>query len=602
MPKDVDPLSISFSEDDVEHAIANPEARALVAEALAQIGMGRVPSLPSADALDASAATLQMDRVSFWMMFLKNEGCLATFAAALRARGLAIENWNLEPHRFTWNERKLQDFLGRAASFRCLVRVDGVIKGSGVLVGPSSVLTAWHVTASARPADPPLQSAIEIVLTDGRVIPAVQLAISSPCGDVEWPPDTGRAPKSDDEVLDRHDVALLRLKQPAGIHLSFAALASPAYEYSGPAAVVLISYPEGEWRGVEFAKLKKLRNLTARWGYDVLGTRGGSSGGGCFDTSFTLAGIHQGRADGAGRLVPLKRFDGIVRKAVQDDETPMKLWSLDGTPEGDLVVGRDSFFSGYQAAMRGPSRVKGLWVRRVNLLNDVSGLPFSFELLEKLVARSPGTTAVRVTFDTMVKDLPTEIARRVSDGGIPTVAPEAAGGVGTNQSEPEAVIADRCRRLADALNEHARSLGVLLWLFFEHPSAAFGEELRWALSAFVDRAVRVDCLRIALAGFEAIQMPCAQFEAATDALSDGPPGLMIDYLVDVTREDVVNLIRFAAADLGTEISPERTKEWADEALKDLNPVNDYYDSTLRGQIASRLQPRIKQLRDQGENP
>lgn len=593
------PSGLTFDEVDIERVIRDPSTRVQAGEALAQIRVGREDEVPNAAGLDAAADLVGEDRAQFWIATLGRKGCLATFVAALRMRGLVIEAWNLDTQKTMFDDRKLGNFLGRAETFRCKVRVGGLIKGSGILVGPSSALTAWHVTAVAGPRDVLAeQPDIDVVLADGRTIPAVMLPGSSPCGDVEWPPEGGRAPKTDSEVQDCHDVALLRLKQPAGIHLTFATLASPPYEYRGPAAVVLISHPEGAWRGVEFAKLRKLRNLTARWGYDVAGNRAGSSGGGCFDTSFSLAGIHQGRTEGAGCLVPLIRFDSIVRQAIADDETPQKLWSLDGTPESGLVVGRDAFFIGYHAAMRGPPRARGVWIRRVDLKHDVSGLPFSFEILDKLVARSPDTRLIRVSFDAMVHDLPKEIARRSSDAGLQVEVPEAESGVGVDQTEPEAVVADRSRRLAQTLDGKARELGIRLWVFFDHPSVVFGDESRWALTAFVDQAIRLEYLRITLAGYEAIQMPGDQFETRFDAQGEGAPGLMVEYLTDVSELDVRNLIDAAAKDMNRMISPERVDEWTDEALKGLNPVNGRYDSVLRTEIASRLQPRLKLLRDE----
>ncbi|KER70033.1 hypothetical protein HR51_21655 [Burkholderia cepacia] len=591
---------LMFEDEDIELVVRNPDTRAQVAEALAQIRVGREEDVPSAEGLDAAAELIGDDRAQVWVATLKRKGYLATFVEALRMRGLVGEAWDLDHQQLMFDDVKLPDFLARARVFRCKVRVGGGVKGTGILVGPSSVLTAWHVTAVAGPSDVPGERPeIDVVLTDGRTIPAVMLPGASPCGDAEWPPEGGRAPKSDAEVEGRHDVVLLRLKQPVGIHLTFASLASPAYEYRGPAAVVLISYPEGEWRGVEFTNLRKLRNLTARWGYDVRGTRGGSSGGGCFDTSFSLAGIHQGRADGGGRLVPLVRFDSIVREAIADDEMPEKLWSLDGSPESGLVVGRDGFFIGYHAAMRGPTRARGMWIRRVDLRHDLSGLPFSFEMLDKLVARSPATRLVRVSFDAMVHDLPSEIARRASAAGLQVEAPEAKNGVAVDQTEPEAVVADRSLRLAQALNEKARELGIRLWVFFDHPSVVFGDESRWALTAFVDQAIRLEHLRVVLAGYEAIQMPGVQFETRFDAEGEGAPGLIVEYLSDVREEDVRNLIQTAAKDMNCAISPERVNEWTDEALRDLHPVNGRYDSVLRSEIASRLQPRLKQLCDEG---
>lgn len=594
MPGNNGAIAFSFNEDDIEAVVNNADNRVKVADALAQIRAGQDDELPAADGLDALVPP-GGDRGKFWVRALKVYGCLATFAAALQAKGFAIQAWDLTPHQVKWDSEKLRAFLGRAASFRCLIRVDGQIKGSGVLVGPSSALTAWHVTAVDAPGNPPSKSRIEVILADGRVIDAVQLPGSSPCGDMEWPPATGRAPKNDLEVKDRHDVALLRLSQVAGINLSFATLASPAYEYAGPASVVLISYPQGQWDGVEFSNLRKLRNLSCRWGYDVRATSGGSSGGGCFDTSFSLFGIHQGRVASGGRLVPLIRFDPIVRQAIEDDETPERLWSLDGTADSGVVVGRDGFFVAYHAAMRGSKRIRGLWVKRVDLSQDVAGMPFTFELLERLVARSASVRAIRVSFDTVVRDLPAEIARRAREIGLEINTPEALAGVGEGQSEPEAVVADRSRRLVDALNEQARRGGFSLWIFFEHPSAAFGDEARWSLAAFVDRAMRVEHLRIALAGFEAVQMPGQSFENVSETLNDGPTGLMIEYLVGVKRVDVLNVINLAAQELGVQISTERANEWAEEALDGLTPVNDYYDSELRAKIASRLKVLILQL-------
>ncbi|WP_264317127.1 MULTISPECIES: serine protease [Pseudomonas] len=596
----------TFDKKVIASIIRDPDSRALVIEALAQIRVGREATIPSAEGLDAGAESKNQERARFWVNMLECIGCLATFVEALRARGLlkVASSTNpllgepsdqIDPRWVHIDDINLPGFLDRARAFRCKVRVDGVIKGSGVLVGPSSALTAWHVVAVDGPRTPSeTQPTIEVVLSDGRTIGAFMLApASSPCADVEW--YEGRAPKSDAEVIDRHDVALLRLRQPAGIHLSFATLASPPYEYIGPAAIILISHPNGQWQGLEFTSLKRLRNLTARWGYRVHGNKGGSSGGGCFDSSFSLVGIHQGRAPGGGRLVPLVRFHSLVHQAIANDETPEKLWSLDGTPYSGLVVGRDGFFVGYHAAMRGAARVRGLWIRRVNLKHDVSGLPFSYELLDKLVARSPNARVIRVSFDTLVQDLPAEIARRAADASLQVAPPQARSGVGVDQTEPEAMIADRSRNLAQALEDKALALGITLWVFFDHPSVMFGDESRWALTAFVDQALRLKHLRVALAGYEAIQMPGAQFQFQMDAEGEGAPGLMIEYIADVRKEDVQNLIRYACDAMQRSISPERVEEWTEEALEGLHLVNNRYDSVLRTEIASRLQPRLKQL-------
>lgn len=596
---------LNFNSEDLERIFTDPGAYALAVEALAQMRLGREAQIPSADGLNAGADGLGVDRASFWIEVLWLKECLPTFVVALRGRGILsaqASDTPAEPDDYAtmFDPERLRDFLGRMDSFRCTIRVNGNVKGSGILVGPSSVLTAWHVIAKGdqRP-EQELVSKIDVVLADGRKIDVALLSASSPCGDVEWPPAGGRAPKNDSEVEHTHDIALLRLKKPAGIHLTYATLAAPPYTFKGRAAVMLVSCPQGEWRGVEFAKLHRLRNLTARWGYDVRGNRGGSSGGGCFDTKFALTGIHQGRAQGLGRLIPLIRFHEHVKEAIANDELPPLLWSLDGTPQSNLIVGRDDFFIGYQTVMRGSPRARGLWIQRVDLVNDLSGLPFSFLMLESLVARSPSTRLIRISFDAIVHDLPNEIARRATDAGLDIQPPMAQAGAGIDQTEPEAMIADRARRVVQSLNERAHEQGIRLWVFFDHPAVMFGDEPRWALTAFVDQALRLENLRIALAGFEAVQMPGARFEFPGDAFGEGPPGLMIEYLSRVDDRDLFSLIDTATQDLRRPISREFAAEWVEEALEGLDRVNGRYDSTLRTTIAERLQKRLQKLCKKG---
>lgn len=588
-------------DDEIVSLLRDPQGFAQAVEVLAQLRVGREEEISNAAGLNVAAQFEGKERATYWLEKFKAYGCLETFVMGMRARKLLLRH-SPQPIQAakeslsSYESHKLADFLIRLDSFRCVIQVDGEVKGSGILVGPNSVLTAWHVIAKKQPgAVQKVLPKIHVVLADGRRIAVAKLAASSPCADIEWPPNAGRAPNDDNEAVDRHDVALLHLYKPAGIHLSYATLASPPYAFNGPAGVMLVGYPEGEWRGVEFAKLQQLANLTARWGYNVTDNRPGSSGGGCFDNNFFLVGIHQGRWQGYGRLVPLICFHHQVQQAIVDDEVPPLLWSLDGSPQSNLIVARDDFFIGYQAAMRGPPRARGLWIRRMDLTHGVSGLPFSYQILASLVERSPSTRLMRVSFDTIVHDLPLEIARRAAQAGLTVQAPLARAGAGVDQTEPEAMIADRARRIAVSLNEQAYAQGIRLWVFFDHPAVVFGDEPRWALCAFVEQAMSLDNLRIVLAGFEAIQMPGVQFDAPGDALGSGAPGLMVEYLGDLNEQDVRHFIDTATRDLKRPISREYLDEWLEEALEDLQPVNGRYDSLVRSTIAERLQKRLQKL-------
>jgi hypothetical protein len=214
--------------------------------------------------------------------------------------------------------------------------------------------------------------------------------------------------------------------------------------------------------------LQRLGKITARWGY-TSGTDQGSSGGACFDTRLRLLGIHQGRGpENSGRLVPASRFLDKLRSIVASDVAPPAMWSLDGTPDGEFVIGRERFFQAFAAARRN-QQVRGIRIRRVNAAGDLSGLPFTFHMLEQLVARSPDLRLVRVSFETLTADIADEIARRAADAGFDVGPIISSPGVAEGQSAPEAVGADRGRRAAALINQEAEKRHIQLWIFIDHP-------------------------------------------------------------------------------------------------------------------------------------
>ncbi|WGM37670.1 trypsin-like peptidase domain-containing protein [Caulobacter sp. NIBR1757] len=571
----------------------HPEQAAL---AWAAMIVGRENDLPNQDGIKVAAAVMKKPLSQYWAEYLAGQNLLEDFALALLGQGVvAAAGGKITIEDLTFPEEPTQAFISRARAFRCQVFVNQQPKGSGFLVGPTSVLTAWHVIAGAAPDDPPAPPGqIEVELADGRRLEAgLPTLFETPCSGREY---NQKLPENDAEVDGRDDLALLPLKESVGIRLGFAPLPDQAAPWKGPGAIVLIAFPEGKYSGLAFGKLSRIKGLTARWGHDAV-SAGGSSGGGCFDTSLTLAGVHQGRASPSrGRMVPFNRFPQDLLRRIADDAVPNVLWSLDGTANTPLVIGRDSFFTAYAAASRPASRVRGLWIKRADALRDQSGLPFSYEMLDKMTARSPATRVVRIGFDGLVDDLPGEVARRVSEAGFPVAAPDPRDGAGAGQTEPEAVVADRARRLVMAMDEVARNAGARLWLFLDHPVVLFGEEARWAMGALIDQALRADNLRLVIAGYEAVQMPGAQFQNRFEADSaPGPPGLMMEYLTGFSRPDVKLLIERAIDGLRAAASPERIDELADEALDGLLEVGGLYRPWMGAEVSRRLQPRLLAL-------
>ncbi len=538
------------------------------------------------------------------------------FAMALAARGVALpEGWEAafavddvadvpdeeegeeeddDESDATLRRSNLVDvgkFEDRARAFRCRIFVNNKVAGSGFLVGPSTVMTAWHVI---RGASGDAKGRIEVLLADGQRIPAfLPVDIYSECSPSEL---QDRLPANDDEVAELHDVAVLTLKRPAGAALGIARLAE-AVKLRSNDTVIVAHFPEGKDFGLGFGAFKKLRGLNNRWGHTAK-TRRGSSGAACFDSSYRVAGVHQGRAPKPrrGRLVPVSRFPGTVLDRIARDEAPPDLWSLDGTVEGPLVLGRQGFFQGFAAASRASTRVRGLRIKRINAAADLSGIPFSYSMLEQMVARALDTRVLRISFESVVHDLADEIARRSAEIGFDIGNVASEDGVGAGHSTPEAMAADRARRAAGSLDALAGAGGLRLWIFFEHPSVVFGDELRSALEGFVDRALKSPNLRLVIAGYEAVSLPGIEFGGTAGLGDDGPPGLAVEYIEGFTRSAVEALIRKAAAAFGQEPSQDLVAERADEALEKIGPgVNGVYDTWHAAEVGEALRPALRRF-------
>src|SRR4051794_35526624 len=385
--------------------------RLAAAEALARVQPGRHPP-DTPETYAAAAALLQRSPEEIWVDQLEHLGLLDAFGAALQAQGGGLG----PPPRFTdsGDPPKLAVFGSRARAFRCRVQVNDAIAGRGCLIGPSLVVTAWHVVAVGAP-DAPQEPAprIRVILADRTeqdvVVPP---RFASQCGDAEW---TGTAPRADAEVEGRNDVAVLVMRRPAAAHLGHAGLPGTVQATASRSSVVLVSFPEGRDEGIGLGHLSKIRNVTARWRHDIE-TAAGSSGGPCFDRRLELAGLHQGKWQGGGRLVPIGRFLTDLEPLVAADVAPTTLWSLDGS-DAALVLGRDLFFQAVAAAAADDGRVRGLRIKRNDPAGPTTGLAFSAEMLVRVLQRrGPEQTVVRIGFDRLV---PPPLAQHRDRGGAP---------------------------------------------------------------------------------------------------------------------------------------------------------------------------------------
>ncbi len=585
-----------WTEDDIEVAVSAFPAEA--ADALEACQLGADGHLLTAAGLKAAAAALGHPQGHFWVAMLKSSNLLPAFAAALHARDVPIDLGEPPIDTTHMSFEATKRFADQASGFRCQVYRDGVFSGSGVLIGPSTVLTAWHVigpTLNYAPTGP--YPSISVQLSDGRRLRAM-ISDNSPCSKCEF---EQFLPANDNEVTDFHDVALLQLEAPAGAQLGFASLVDAPPNHSPKTPLFLVHYPAGADLGIGFGATEKIPLLTSRIGHTIL-TQSGSSGGGCFDTKAKLIGVHQGKRPNneRGRYVPIGRFLTMAKTRIAADIAPPEMWSIDGTAKADLVIGRRDFFRAYAAALA-PGPVRGIRVKRSDARADSSGMGFSYQILAGLVARVSDQRLCRITINDHASDFGAETIRRIRDLGLAVDDLEIRAGVAPGESAPEAVGADRGKQAADLADRAAERANVQLWLFIDpEPEIGFDDEQRACLEGFVERALLNKRLRLVIAGYEAAPLPGFEYDSGFIP-ADGPVGFMTDYLTDFRRADVEELLRLASKAAGKELISDQREAFVAESLGGLNDVNGRYAIWQARIVAAALKPNIEAMFSGEEN-
>jgi Trypsin-like peptidase domain len=504
---------------------------------------------------------------------LEGGGLLLSYAQALKALGISVDSEELKPEDFVRDFTAMKAFLPSAEAFRCRVAVNGQLAGSGCLVGPSLVLTAWHVIAPdfKTPAE-----RIEIWLSDEKRQPG-RVLYSSTCSDLEA---QGQFPTDDTTLNGHNDVVLIRLDRPYGIHLGYARLPKTCWKFKAQALVLLIHYPAGrDLKGYAEGRLREINGITARWGHDIL-TEGGSSGGPCFTPELELGGLHQGKLQ-PSRLVPIGQFIEDIRPLVDSDVAPPRMWSLDGTPDGALVIGRDLFFEAIAAASRPASRIRGVSVKRRNAQDVPTGLAFSFDMLNHVLSRDAlPPRLVRLTFEPPYGKLITKITGWVNASKVPVQAVDA-------------LDALRIPDFVKALNAAAEREKLLYWFFFDAPAEGLAEVDHVLFESLVTTALQQPWLRVVLAGFETFLRPGEEFTAAGQADGDGPPGFVTEWIGFFNRGDVEALLRLACDDMDVKPAPEVIRDRANQALQGLKPFNGQYSTTDLEPLSNKLREQLR---------
>jgi hypothetical protein len=289
----------------------------------------------------------------------------------------------------------------KAKKCTCKIMVEGKAAGTGVLIKPHLVLTAWHVVKSLFKDGQPLpyrEGMIQIIFDDFNLktfVPGKTTQVGStepwcvaysPCTDAELNKQLSTDPE---DFVGKCDYAVIALDRAIGLERMYAELNPRAVVPKADETAFLFQHAGGNSMGYDPHLIKALsppnRAIVTRHRFlHSVNAIPGSSGGPFFDKTFSLFGIHQGEwsKNGESKLnrgVPIQRILLHLPELPAVDARMIKMWRLNESGEFTPVVGCDGFQNKFWKAVANDSRrilvIEGKKGRgksfRVTLLNEL---------------------------------------------------------------------------------------------------------------------------------------------------------------------------------------------------------------------------------------
>ena len=346
-------------------------------------------------------------------------------------------------------------FRGVASGMSWTVKVliDGAAKGTGILIGPHLVLTAWHVVA-------PLfnQTAPRVYQPDTAAFPRIQIEFDDflrMVGSGLLPQPTKRVKAHKDwcvvfssctseELNSRFpdpvaglatfwDYAIIRLERALGVERKWAVMEG-AVVPEPRANIIIFEHPGGHPMRLALGTIVEpdpsvTTAVPALRFLHGCNTTPGASGGPCFNKDFSLFGFHQGEWTHSGgngtkinRGVPLegvrKHYKSVMQQLPAPDPSEIAIWRLNDRVWP--IIGCDDFQTlAWRSALNDTPRV-------IVIGGDAaSGRTFQMDVLTSMLPAS-GHLQVHLAAPEISKLEAPELAAticRTAGAAVPRFAP-----------------------------------------------------------------------------------------------------------------------------------------------------------------------------------
>ncbi|MEM7131941.1 MAG: serine protease [Chloroflexota bacterium] len=222
----------------------------------------------------------------------------------------------------------LSEWLSDAQKRVCRVEIDGQMRTTGFLVGPSQVLTVYHgiEEVMAQGGWSRVRCRFDFIIKNDviREGKTIKLALNEPLLDyASYSPHENEVREQfdyDDEAqapgVGEGDYALLNLENPLGHDRGWHSLHDAALEQESKMFVIL-HHPRGEPLKCSFGELLRSNTNNTRYQH-LTRTEPGSAGGPCFDLYGKLVGMHHAMDPGwnldirFGRAIPAVLIQSLL--------------------------------------------------------------------------------------------------------------------------------------------------------------------------------------------------------------------------------------------------------------------------------------------------